>query len=861
MRTAHVSVLATLYFPPTRMTTGHLSRPRPHGARPHRRETSTAPISVAATVAAVQTPALPARDPVPRRWAAAVAVLAMTLSACSGAVRLSTGDPIELVRTPQTSRVLSSSGAVVAELHGEEDREDVALEEVADELVQAVVAIEDRRFFLHAGVDVPAIARAFAANVEAGEIEQGGSTLTQQYVKNTITGNAETIERKVQEAALAFQLEQQLGKDEILERYLNTVYFGAGAYGVAAASRTFFGIEPDDVDLAQAALLAGLIRSPSALDPFQYPDRATARRSLVLDAMVDVGVVDAEEAAAADDAPLDLRPPPPPEADPNGWFLDEVRRRVINDDRFTAIGPTPDDRVDALFTGGLRIHTTLDEQVQALTGDAVDAVLTEQDDPAAAIVVLEPATGAVRAIYGGPTEDRVAAGFSLATQGRRQPGSSFKPIVLAAALDRGVPLDRVFPGGACASFASVPDWSDGVCNYANASYGPLTLREATVRSVNTVYARLGVELGPNAMLAQARTMGITSDLPAVHALALGAGEVTPFELASAYSSFATLGTWHEPHLVTRITDADGTVLWEQPDEPIQVLDEGVAHFVTRTLEEVTRRGTGVNAQIGRPQAGKTGTSQDSADAWFVGYTPDLLASVWVGFPEGRVPMVPPRTREVVEGGRYPARIWAALMEPALATIPPTPFAQPQTGVQVVEVDVTRNCLPNPYTPADVIEAREYPAGAAPTERCTEPTGPPVDDVPDVTGLPLDVALARLAEGGFAVDQRPMDATLYPVGFVERQRPGPGGSTLPEDGNAVVLWISTNTGVRVTVPDVIGLRGADAVAALQDLGFVVDVRTGCLDPEACGASGAVEAMTPGPGERTDEHAVVELLVAP
>lgn len=808
----------------------------------------------------------------------------MGLSACSGAIQLSTGDPIELVRTPQTSRVLSSTGSVVAELHGEEDREDVGLDEVAPPLVQAVVAIEDRRFFLHAGVDVPAIARAAVANVEAGEIEQGGSTLTQQYVKNTITGNATTLERKVEEAALAYQLEQQLGKDEILERYLNTVYFGAGAYGVAAAARTFFGVEPDEVDLAQAALLAGLIRSPSALDPFRFPERATARRSLVLDAMVETGAVAAAEAAEADAAPLDLRTPDPPAEDPNGWFLDEVRRRIIADDRFAVIGPTADDRVDALFTGGLRIHTTLDEDLQSLTGEAVADVLTEADDPAAAVVVLEPDSGAVRALYGGRTEDRVAAGFSLATQGLRQPGSAFKPVVLAAALDRGVPLDRMFPGGACTAFANVPDWSDGVCNYANASFGPLTLREATVRSVNTVYARLGVELGPNAMLAQARTLGITSDLPAVHALALGAGEVTPFELAAAYAPFATLGTRHEPHLVTSITDADGTVLWEHPDRPVQVLDDGVAHFVTRTLEEVVDRGTGVNAQIGRPQAGKTGTSQDSADAWFVGYTPDLLASVWVGFPEGRVPMVPPRTREVVEGGRYPARIWAALMEPALATVPPTPFPQPQTGVEVVEVDVTRNCLPNPYTPSDVIEAREYPAGAAPSRRCTEPTGPPVDDVPDVTGLPLEVALARLEEGGFAVDQRPMDATVYPVDFVERQRPEPGGSTRPEDGNAVILWVSTNTGARVTVPDVVGLRAEEAAAALRDLGFVVDVREGCAGPPAappssgdepsdaddtaaapaaptCGPSGAVEAQTPAGDGRADEHAVVELLVAP
>ena len=817
-------------------------------------------------------------------------LLALGLGACSGIVTLSTGDPVELVRQPQTSRVLAADGSVVAELRGIEDRREVALEDVADVLVQAVVAIEDRRFFTHGGVDLPAIVRALAVNVESGEVEQGGSTITQQYVKNTITGDAVTLQRKVEEAVLAWELEQQLGKQEILERYLNTVYFGAGAYGIAAAAETFFGVAPDRLQLPQAALLAGLVRSPTALDPRQAPDAALARRGTVLDAMVDVGVVTPAEADTAREAPLELAPPPAAGERDGGWFVDEVRRTVATDDRFAVLGSSPDERIDALLTGGLRITTTLDPRVQQLAEDAVTQVLPEPDDPQAAVVVLEPGTGAVRALVGGRTDDGIVGGFSTATQARRQPGSSFKPLVLAAALERGTSLDRVFEAGACRVFEGVPDWQDppGVCNYGGTSYGPTTLREATVNSVNTAYAELGVELGPTAMLAQARQLGIDGELPEVHALALGAGEVTPFDMAEAYAPFATLGIRHPVHLVTSIEDADGRLLYAHDEDPYRVLDEGVAHFVTTTLGEVVERGTGVRAAIGRPQAGKTGTSQDSADAWFVGYTPDLLAAVWVGFGEGRVPMVPPRTREVVEGGRWPAEVWAELMGPALASEPASAFPQPSTGVAVVEVDVTRNCLPNPYTPDELVEAREYPPGAAPTERCTEPTGPPIDDVPDLEGLPLETALSVLAEQGFAFEVRAVEARLYPTGIVERQRPAPGGATLEQDGNAVVVWVATNTGARVVVPDVRGLPAGDAAAALESAGFVVDLATAaCPDPSAatpdpatsqeqdpgtapspvpvpdpCASGpGSVAGSDPSPGDRVRQHAVVTLLVVP
>lgn len=788
-----------------------------------------------------------------------LAVAALTTAGC-GVVELSTGPAAPLVTEPQTSLLIDATGDVVAELHGEEDREDVRLDEVAPVLRDAIVAVEDRRFWEHAGVDVPSMGRALLANVEAGDVAQGGSTITQQYVKNTITGAEVTAQRKVEEAALALQLERELTKEQILERYLNTVYFGAGAHGVAAAARTYYDVEPDQLDLDQAALLAGLVRQPSRLDPFDHPDAALARREVVLDAMVREGLVEravADEAAAA---PLELRDRARAVTDLDGWFLDEVRRRIVSDDRFAMLGDTPDQRETALLSGGLRVETTLDPAVQRAAVTAVDEQLAEEGDPSGAAVVIDPASGAVRALVGGRSDQYVPGGFSLATQGRRQPGSAFKAIVLAAALERGVALDRGFPGGTCRAFPAVDGWEEGVCNYARSDPGPVTLREATVRSVNTVYAELGVELGPRAMAEQAQALGVTSELPAVHSLALGTGEVSPLDMAAAYAPLATGGVRHPVHLVRRITDADGTELYAHDATTTQVIDPLTAHQVTATLEEVVARGTGVRAAIDRPQAGKTGTSQDSADAWFVGYTPDLVASVWVGFPRERTPMVPPATRELVEGGRWPAQIWARLAQDALAATPPTPFAEPATGVVTIEVDVTRDCLPNPYTPADVVEERDYPAGEEPTDVCTEPTGPPVDGVPDLEGLPLEVALGVLDDGGFRVEQRPIAPQLYPTGFVERQRPAPGGTTSAADDGAVVVWVGTVTRGAVEVPDVRGLRATEAVQALEAAGFVVDVRRGC--PAApCSPLDAVVEQSPTPGTRGRRHGVVELLVTP
>ncbi|HEX9888301.1 MAG TPA: PBP1A family penicillin-binding protein [Nitriliruptorales bacterium] len=798
-----------------------------------------------------------------------VALVALVATACGDIIELEPGNPIEFVQQPQTSRVLAADGSVLVELHAEQDREDVALAEVGQRLVQAIVSLEDRRFFLHAGVDVPAIVRAAVANVESGQIEQGGSTITQQYVKNTMTGPARTLQRKLEEAALAYQLEQRYSKEQILERYLNTIYFGHGAYGVHAAAARYFGKRPGDLALDEATLLAGLIASPSSYDPYDRPEAALDRRRIVLDAMVDAGQISGEEADEAAGTELELAPRERDERVPAPYVVDEVKRLIQHDPdgRFAELlGGTLDERVAALFTGGLRVHTTLDPATQAQAEEAVTSVLTDPGDPDAALVALDPASGAIRALVGGKDyydAQAPQARFNLATQGKRQPGSAFKPIMLAAALERGVKLDRVFPGGTCVEFAPSVDWK--ACNYGQTAYGPLTLREATVSSVNTVYARLVVELGALTLTRMARTMGFHQQgwNEAAPANVLGALDVTPLEMAGAYSVFANLGRYREPYLIERIETAAGELLYQHPGTEYQVLDPAVGYLVNQTLQDVVRRGTGVRAQIGRPQAGKTGTGQANRDAWFVGYTPDLVAAVWVGFAEGQIEMVPPTTRVTVEGGRWPAEIWRTFAEQALDGVPESDFPVPDIDLVRVEVDATRNCLPNPYTPQDLIEVREYLSGTAPTERCTEPTGPPIDDVPAVGGLPLAVAKRLLEDRGFVVEIRPEASKLYPPGIITRQRPSPGGNTLASDGNAVVLWVAISTRVRKEVPSVLGLQVEAAITSLEADGWVVEWWLRC-PPEGCpehAPPGVVHHQDPGPGALDREHTAIVIHAYP
>jgi penicillin-binding protein 1A len=461
----------------------------------------------------------------------------------------------------QSSALYASDGTLVRTFHAEENRQDVALDRIPAALQRAVVAIEDQRFYRHNGVDVRGVLRALRTDAQSGEVEEGGSTITQQYVKYALLrDDSRTVQRKLQEATLALQLERHYSKDRILELYLNAVYFGNGAYGVFAAAQEYFHRPVEDLDLAQSALLAGLIQRPSATDPYDHPAEATARRNVVLDRMREQGVVAEADAAAAKAAPLGLASGTTPAAERYAapYFVQQIQDWILEDPRF---GATRQDRRNLLFAGGLRIKTTIDLRAQAAAEAAMASVLPDGPHvPDVAIVSIEPKSGEVRAMVGGRDffGSGSAAKVNLATS-RRQTGSSFKPFVLAAALRDGIPPSRTYPVPGC---IEVPNTSPPYrpCNYDDSeAAASADLIEGTVHSYNTLYVQLMQDVGPANGVEMARELGIRSPLGGFVSAVLGSNEVTPVDMASAYGTFANRGVQVDPIMVTRITRADGAV--------------------------------------------------------------------------------------------------------------------------------------------------------------------------------------------------------------------------------------------------------------------------------------------------------------
>lgn len=576
------------------------------------------------------------------------------------------------------SVVYARDGSVLANLHAEEDRTPARLEELPDVLLHAVVDVEDRSFFHHPGVDPRAVVRALVANVRAGRIVQGGSTITQQLVRNRLVGSERDLERKLREAALALRLEHELDKRAILERYINTVYFGHGAYGVRAAAERFYGKAVSELDGAEAALLAGLIADPARSSPFTHPEVAWDRRASALGRMVDAGHL--HRAAAVR---LAVRPLPAAPHDlypPDDHFVEEVKRGLLRDRR---LGDTYQERYQAVFRGGLSIHTTLDPALQAAATEAVARILPPSPYTAA-LVALDAGSGEVRALVGGPNFEQ--AQYNLVTQGVRQPGSAFKAITMAAALEAGYsPLDRVNASRRCSFWMPKLRQYWHVRNYDGSRSGVTTLHDALVRSLNCGFARLVLAVGTDRVIDMANRLGVTRPLPRYAPITLGAGSVSPLEMATVFATFAAEGVRHDPVFVRRVEGPDGRTLFEEASPGRPVLDPEVARTLTSVLADVVRKGTGRRADIGRPAAGKTGTSEEWRDAWFCGYTPQLAAVVWMGSPEGEIPMRDVEGRPVV-GGRYPAMIWADFMRqalkdaPVVGFTPPDPTRWPRPGV-------------------------------------------------------------------------------------------------------------------------------------------------------------------------------------
>src|ERR671917_280997 len=637
----------------------------------------------------------------------------------------------------QTSLVYDANGKVVDQLYGVQNRFVVSLEDMAPTLQKAVIAIEDHRFYEHRGLDFEAIGRAAVENVQSLSIQEGGSTVTQQLIKNTYIAQDEryipSFERKFVEASLAWQYEKENPKDEILEQYLNTVYFGANAYGAEAAAKTYFNKRAADLTLPESALLAGIINLPGVYDPFADPESARKRRDVVLDRMLEYGYISQKEHDGAVEMGLDLSRGRVEYENDNEYFLNAVRKELARE-----YGD------DAIYEGGLKIYTTLDAELQAMADDAVDSVVNPASgDPSASLVSVDPGTGAVRAMVGGSDFREVK--FNLATEAHRQSGSAFKPFVYAEAVDQGIAPETMY----VSEHLEVP-MGEGedpyvVDNYDFIERGPITLEKATADSDNTVFVQLALDLGLQRVVDMAHELGIESEVDAYPSTAIGGLRVgvTPLEMASAYSTFANSGTHMEPYLVEKVMKDD-----KGKDETVEehrlVGDEALsrdeAAVVTDSLRGVVEDGTAsfyhdLEDEIGRPAAGKTGTSNEFIDAWFVGYVPQLSTSVWVGYPNERRSMVNINGLEEINGENYPLDIWSQYMQGAVQKFPVQQFdtPSPDLGLEVKTDGRTYVKPPPPPEPPEEETTDEEPAEEEPTDGPAdeEPAAADESDAPGV----------------------------------------------------------------------------------------------------------------------------------
>ncbi len=754
---------------------------------------------------------------------------------------------------PQTSFLFAGDGTLITTFHAEENREIVPLDDIPLIVRRAVVAVEDRRFYSHSGVDFRALVRAAYVDATEGHVVEGGSTITEQYVKNRYLGTDRTISRKVKEAILAWQLEREMSKRDILAGYLNTVYFGEGAYGIQAAAQTYFSEPASSLDVSQAALLAGLIRAPSTYDPVEHPDLALARR---------------------------------------------------------------------LYRGGLRITTTLDPRLQRAAEDAVNQVLVYRTDPYGAMTVIDPRTGEIKAMVGGRdyfSQDDPVAQVNLATGGStgRQAGSTFKPFALVAAMLAGISPHHVYDAppeitlalpGECQA-PGEPVWP--VHNFDGSGDGRLTVEQATIYSVNVVYAQIVRDLGagdPCAGAAKvvdaARALGVSSSallrmgvghpLQAVPSAVLGSEQVNTVEMASAYATLANVGYRLDPVAVTKVTDSSGKVLWQNVPEPRLAVDRSVAYVADQILQKVVAQGTGTAAAIGRPTIGKTGTAEEYRDAWFVGAVPQLSAAVWVGFPQSEDSMVAPRTRiPEVLGGTWPAQIWRLFMSKATEPLPVRQFPLPVLRNVIVPIDTSRGCQANRYTPPALIAQTRFLVGTQPA-MCTSPSSYRSLAVPSVIGLPVSEAASDLERAGLRVTAvgRP---SVQPAGTVVGQDPPSGEEALQASGirlevavppepvcpspAASPTWASpvpSPAGPSPTpscsepgpepavVPNVFGMSREEALVRLQDAGYgaAALIRSRCAGTAACSApADEVWKQSPAAGDAADLGTTVTVWVDP
>lgn len=693
----------------------------------------------------------------------------------------------------------SPNPQTIAVLNSGETRILLTPEQVPEKMKHAVVVIEDERFYEHSGVDPVGLGRALLANFISGEVVEGGSTITQQYIKNSYVSSETSVERKFREAIFAYELEQRWSKDMILSEYLNTIYFGNGAYGLQVAAQVYFNKGAPALTLSECALLAALPKSPIQYDPFTNPEAARSRRDLVLDRMLSHGMISREEHDEAASTPLPTAPfSVGPETSPAPYFVEYVKEQLIN--RYGT---------RTTFDGGLHVYTSLDLQKQAAADAAVASVLNQPGDPSAALVSLEPATGYVRAMVGGLNFETQK--FNAATQGHRQPGSAFKPFVLATALGKGISPGTTFvsepkqislgAGGAV--------WS--VVNYDSVYLGKVSLEKATVYSDNAVYADLMMKVGPEAVADTAHKAGINTSFSAQPAIALGGLDngVSPLELASAYGTFANGGqrvsgsidfdgNGADPISIIKVMDSRGTVIDDNQPSKTMALDPVVAYYVNEVLKKVAMTGTNRWSNLGRPVAGKSGTTEDHVDAWFSGYTPDLVTTVWVGYTDQRTPMQDIRGVRVT-GGSWPSQIWRLYMDSALADVPARDFYKPPNANLVpLDICVTSGLAANPWCPKK--ERRSFLPNVPLPGKCNEHL-PHEVTMPAVASMRFGEAWKTIESLGLEVELVFRNDSSRPADLIVEQQPA-AGTRMMQGKDKVKIVVAGPPG-SVQIPEPLG----------------------------------------------------------
>jgi len=682
-------------------------------------------------------------------------VIALTgLGAAAAFKNSCTLSSLQPVRIGQNSFVYAADGSLLGSIPAEHNRQPVPLQQVSPWMAKAVIATEDRRFYEHGGVDYEGIFRAAWRDLNKGKVVEGGSTITQQVVRNLYISRERTFTRKIREICLAAKLEKHWSKDRILAAWMNQVYFGNHAYGVEAAAETYFSKPAKELTLMQAALLAGLPQAPSLYDPVLHPEAAFDRRAEVLNALYANHDISLEQLQAGlTDSSLHLKPGRLYTTIREPYFFSFVRDQLIA--KYGA---------QTVQSGGLRVYTTIDPAFQRAAREAISETLNLKTDPAAALVSINPANGAIRAmtaVYPGRRKNQ----FNLVAQARRQAGSTFKTFVLATAVNEGI-------NPATATYVSapfhyqpdpaIPSWD--VSTYSHTYSGPITVQQATLQSDNTVFAQLTLDVGPENVAAMAHRLGVQSPLQPVPSIGLGSNAVSPLDMASGYATLAAGGIYSQPMAIRKVILANGKeddkAGWGRPRRQ-RVLPDGVAYTVTKILEQNVLYGTGTRANFGRPTAGKTGTTDDHADAWFCGYLPNLEATVWVGYPQAEIPMENVHGIAVA-GGSFPAEIWRLFMERAVRYSPPRDFALPKTypvwkpfqrgqyAIQYVSTDTTSSTTTGatstksaataptttteqqvtvPIEPATTLDTTEAPPPPPATTTVTAPPPPPVTTTP------------------------------------------------------------------------------------------------------------------------------------